>query len=45
MDRITLPGAAALPKGGPLELRAVGSGRLVFVSLLLLGLPVVANPC
>ncbi|MFG2975398.1 hypothetical protein ACGFYY_20745 [Streptomyces sp. NPDC048331] len=42
MDRITLPGAAALPDVGPLELRAAGSGRLLFVSLLL-GLPVAAN--
>ncbi|MER7827448.1 hypothetical protein ABTX85_33335 [Streptomyces sp. NPDC096097] len=42
MDRITLPGAANLPDVGPLELRAAGSGRLMFVSLLL-GLPVAAN--
>ncbi|KOU20678.1 hypothetical protein [Streptomyces sp. WM6368] len=42
MDRITLRGAEALPEVGPLELRAPGSGGLVFGQLLL-GLPVVAS--
>ncbi|MFD4741623.1 hypothetical protein ACFWNR_32930 [Streptomyces virginiae] len=34
MDRITLRGAEALPDVGPLELRAAGSGGLVFSALL-----------
>lgn len=42
MDRITLREAANLPEVGPLEIRAIGSGGLVFGQLLL-GLPVVAN--
>ncbi|MFG2236092.1 hypothetical protein ACGFNX_39920 [Streptomyces sp. NPDC048723] len=41
MDRITVRGAAALPEVGPLELRAGGSGGLVFS--LLVGLPCVTN--
>ncbi|MFE6838477.1 hypothetical protein ACFVFI_27010 [Streptomyces sp. NPDC057705] len=41
MNRITLRGAEALPDVGPLELRATGSGGLVFG--LMVGLPSVAS--
>ncbi|MCX5304481.1 MULTISPECIES: hypothetical protein [Streptomyces] len=45
MDRITLRGADALPEVGPLELRAAGSGGLVFSVLLGVSSVTAARSC